>query len=86
MRSRAVTVATVATVNSVPGQYFHLTPTLIDVSSTFLCKIEENDARIADGGVMAGEGEAAGLAVETDRAPSMCCPSASRKDAHFQTR
>src|SRR5437588_10910083 len=37
-----------------------------DVISTLLCKIEENDdRRIADGGVMAGEVEAAGFAVHT---------------------
>ena len=35
--------------------------------STSLCKIEENDdRRIADGGVMAGEVEAAGFAVRTE--------------------
>src|SRR5438445_12888158 len=35
--------------------------------STSLCKIEENDdRRIADGGVMAGEVEAAGFAVHTE--------------------
>ena len=34
---------------------------------TILCKIEENDdRRIADGGVMAGEGEAAGFLVPTE--------------------
>src|SRR5438105_81074 len=37
------------------------------VISTLLCKIEENDdRRIADGRVMAGEVEAAGFAVHTE--------------------
>src|SRR5438128_12122841 len=37
------------------------------VMSTLLCKIEENDdRRIADGGVMAGEVEAAGFAIHTE--------------------
>ena len=37
------------------------------VISTRLCKIEENDDRwIADGGVMAGEVEAAGVAIHPE--------------------
>ena len=39
----------------------------LDVTSTRLCEIEEDDdRRIADGGVMAGEGEAAGLAIHAE--------------------
>src|SRR5713226_502219 len=50
-----------------PGSGFFPRKRLDGSWETPLCKIEENDdGRIADGGVMAGEVEAAGFAVHTE--------------------